>query len=201
MSRAETELWRGDRIGVLGGTFDPPHSGHVGMALHALAVLGLDRVLFSVAPRPPHKTSERMTPLAHRVEMVRLAIEGREGLHLTQVEDEHEVSFTVELLRACRARTRADLYFIAGGDSLADLHAWKDPAEILALATLVVFARRPGPLRVEVPGPAALVVFESPRFDVSSTEIRRLLARGGAPGDAVDPRVTAYAVRHALYRE
>ena len=201
MTHDETDLWRGDRIGVFGGTFDPPHTGHVRMAQHARETLGLDRVLFSVAPRPPHKSFDRMSTLQHRSEMVKLAIDGVDGLGLTHIEEEHETSYTVDLLRACRARTRADLYFIAGGDSLSELSAWKEPGEILALATLVVFAREHGPKRLDVPGPAAVVMFESPTFDVSSTAVRRQLAAGESAGDAVGPRVAAYATQHRLYRE
>jgi nicotinate-nucleotide adenylyltransferase len=199
MSAREVDLWRGARIGVLGGTFDPPHSGHVQMARQARDALGLDRVLFSVAPRPPHKHSSATTPYPHRVEMVRLAIEGAAGLHLTRIEEPHDVSFTVELLRACRARTSADLYFIIGADSLAEIPGWKEPAEILRLATLVVFARGDAPLRLGVEGPAALVVFES-RLDVSSTSLRAQLAAGTAPAASVAPAVADYATRHALYR-
>jgi nicotinate-nucleotide adenylyltransferase len=102
------------------------------MAQHARTTLGLDRVLFSVAPRPPHKDEAATTPLAHRIEMTRLAIENAAGLHLTRIEESNDVSFTVDLLRACRARTRAGLYFIIGADSLAEFPGWKDPEEISA---------------------------------------------------------------------
>jgi nicotinate-nucleotide adenylyltransferase len=200
MSHDETDLWRGDRIGVFGGTFDPPHTGHVRMAQHARETLGLDRVLFSVAPRPPHKSSDRMSTLAQRTEMVRLAIEGLDGIGVTRIEEDHETSYTVDLLRACRMRTRADLYFIAGGDSLAEMPTWKDPSGILALATLVVFAREQGAVRLDVPGPAGLVIFDSPRFDISSTALRRQLAAGTPADESLGPRVAEYAALHGLYR-
>lgn len=200
MSSAEALLWTGARIGLIGGTFDPPHAGHVAMARHAREVLGLDRVLFSVAPRPPHKETAGMTPLEHRLEMVRIAIDGADGLHLTRIEESHDVSFSVDLLHASRMRTRADLYFIIGADSLAELPGWKDPAEILRLATLVVFARDDTPLRLDVPGLAGVIIFEAPKIDVSSTSLRRQLAAGGATGPALAPGVAEYATRHALYR-
>jgi nicotinate-nucleotide adenylyltransferase len=199
MTRDEAALWQGSRIGVFGGTFDPPHAGHLGMARHARATLGLDRVLFSVAPRPPHKAASRTSPLEHRVAMMRLATRGDDALDLTHVEEGHDVSFSVDLLRACRARTRADLYFIIGADSLAELHTWRDPEEILRLATLVVFARDETALRLDVAGPSAMVVFEQPRFDVSSTEVRRRIAAGAAPADLVAADVAAYAARQGLY--
>jgi nicotinate-nucleotide adenylyltransferase len=197
---AALDPWRGGRIGLFGGTFDPPHTGHVGMARHARDVLGLDRVLFSVAPNPPHKPAGSMSVFEHRVAMVRLAIDGADGLELARIEDEGALSFTVDLLRACRSRTRADLYFIIGADSLGEFPTWKDPAEILRLATMVVFARGREPLHLEVPGPAAIVVFDSPVFDVSSTAVRRLLGAGDAAGGLIDPRVAGYAREHGLYR-
>ena len=121
------------------------------------------------------------------------------GEHLTRIEESHDVSFTVDLLHACRMRTRAGLYFIIGADSLAEFPGWKDPGEILRLATLVVFARDNTPLRLEVPGEAGIVIFESPKIDVSSTALRRQLAAGGAD-PALAPGVAEYAARHALYR-
>jgi nicotinate-nucleotide adenylyltransferase len=199
MSTDEAPLWTGQRIGVLGGTFDPPHAGHLRMAQHARAMLGLDRVLFSVAPRPPHKERASTSALEHRCRMVQLAIDGEEGLGLTRIEESHEVSFTVDLLRACRMRTRADIYFILGADSLVELPTWKDPEEIMRLATLVVFPRDDAALRLDVPGPAALVIFESPRIDVSSTAVRRSIAAGVVVDGSLPAGVAEYAHEHALY--
>lgn len=196
----ESALWAGERIGLIGGTFDPPHSGHLAMAREARRTLGLEHVLFSVAPRPPHKLHDATSPLDHRVRMVEIAIEHEDGLALTRIEDEHETSYTVDLLRACRMRTRADLYFILGADSLVELPTWKDPEEILRLATLVVFPRDDMALRLDVPGPAALVLFESPRVDVSSTAVRASLAAGHDVNGALPPGVAAYANQHGLYR-
>ncbi|HET6349243.1 MAG TPA: nicotinate (nicotinamide) nucleotide adenylyltransferase [Candidatus Krumholzibacteria bacterium] len=199
MNGDETALWRGARIGVLGGTFDPPHAGHVRMAQHARDALGLDRVLWSVAPHPPHKDAAATSALPHRIRMVELALGDSQGQALTHIETSHDPSFTVDLLRACRARTRADLYFILGADSLHDLPHWKDPAGILELATLAVYARDDVPVHLEVPGPAAVVIFDSPRIDVSSTQVRELLAAGRDPDGAVAPAVAAYARENNLY--
>lgn len=200
MNVGEGDLWAGERIGLLGGTFDPPHVGHVTMAQHARRELGLDRVFFSVAPRPPHKLSEPTSSLEHRVRMVEIAIANEDGLMVTRIEDAHDTSFTVELLRACRLRTRADIYFIMGADSLAGFPAWKEPEEILRLATLVVFPRDGISPALDVAGPAALVVFESPRIDVSSTAVRTKLAAGNDVDGALAPGVAAYAKQHGLYR-
>lgn len=201
MSAAEPGLWGGRRIGLLGGTFDPPHEGHVGMARHARAALGLDRVLFSVAPRPPHKSATDTTPFVHRLEMVRRAIGGDDALAVTRIEEDNGVSFTVDLLRACRSRTDADLYLIIGADSLVELPAWREPEEILRMATVVVFARDDAALRLEVAGSAALVVFEQPKFEVSSTSVRRRLASGEPAAGLLAADVASYIVEHALYRQ
>jgi nicotinate-nucleotide adenylyltransferase len=170
------------------------------MAQHARATLGLDRVIFSVAPRPPHKRSDTTSPLEHRREMVRIAIAGDEGLAVTRIEETQDLSYTVDLLGRCRTLTRADLYFILGADSLAEFATWKAPQEILRLVTLVVFARGDTPLVLDVPGPAALVVFESPRIDVSSSELRHHLATSGAAPEWLAPAVASYALEHGLYR-
>lgn len=192
--------WSGERIGLMGGTFDPPHTGHLAMAREARRALGLDRVLFSVAPRPPHKLTDPTSPLEHRVRMVEIAIEHEDGLGITHMEDAHETSYTVDFLRACRMRSRADLYFVMGADSLAELSTWKEPDEILRLATLVVFPRDDVAMRLDVPGPASLVMFESPRIDVSSTAVRASLASGRDVNGALPPGVADYARTHGLYR-
>ena len=200
MRHNEAELWAGNRIGVIGGTFDPPHTGHVAMAQTARRSLGLDRVLFSVAPRPPHKLDEPTSPLEHRVRMVEIAIEHEEGLALTHIEEANEVSYTVDMLRACRRETRADIYFILGADSLVELASWREPEEILRMATLVVFPRGDIESRLDVAGPAALVMFESPRIDVSSTGVRERLAAGRDVDGELPAGVAAYALAHGLYR-
>jgi nicotinate-nucleotide adenylyltransferase len=196
----ESGLWSGARIGILGGTFDPPHRGHLEMAAAARARLGLDRVLFSVSPSPPHKQGQPMTGVRERAEMVDVAIHGHDGLARTRIEEPHAPSFTVDLLRACHFRTRADLYFIVGADSLADFPSWREPAEILRLCTLVVFPRDAFPPVLGVPGEAAVVVFESPVIDVSSTELRGRIAAGEHPEGDLPPGVLAYIERHGLYR-
>jgi len=197
--RAESGLWTGARIGIFGGTFDPPHTGHAQMARTARAALSLDRVLYSVAPRPPHKQGQHTTDLSHRLEMVRIAIADDDGAALTRLEEDHGVSYTVDLLHACRERTGADLYFIVGADSLAELPTWKEPQEILRLATLVVFPRARVPVHLDVAGDASVVVFESPLIDVSSTEVRDRVVAGEPPRELVAAGVAGYIDRHGLY--
>jgi len=197
----EPAIWSGHRVGILGGTFDPPHLGHTRMAEAARETLGLDRVVFSAAANPPHKRGSSATSYAHRAAMLALAVAGLDGVAVTRVEESHDPSFTVDLLRACRARSAADLYFIIGADSLLEFATWKDPEEILQLCTLVVFPRGNAAMALPVGGDASIVVFEQPVIDVSSTEIRRAAARGGLPGGVVAPAVASYIVRHGLYAD
>jgi nicotinate-nucleotide adenylyltransferase len=187
-------------LGLLGGTFDPPHGFHVVMAQTAREALGLERVLMLPAPRPPHKQGEPVTAWEHRVAMLEAAVKGVDGVEVSDIESAREgASFTVDTLRACRDRFGPDLYFIMGADSLRDLPAWRDPEGILALCSLVVFPRTGIPMRLPVPGDASVVVFESPVIDVSSTDIRSRFERGERPSELVPDPVLDYIERNGLY--
>lgn len=189
------------RVGLLGGTFDPPHSGHLIMAQTSLEVLGLERVILLPAPRPPHKSGNDLSSHSDRLEMASVASEGIDGVEVSNMESAHDgPSFTVDTLRACRDRYGSGLYFIMGADSLRDLPSWRDPESILNLCTLVVFPRDDIPARLEVSGDASLIVFESPRIDVSSTELRKQIARGEAVTDAIPGDVMAWIDGKGLYR-
>jgi nicotinate (nicotinamide) nucleotide adenylyltransferase len=133
------------RIGVFGGTFDPPHVGHLALAEWAREALRLDRVLFVPAGRPPHKGRRVLTPVAHRVAMTRLAVRGQRAFVVSALEARRNgPSFTVDTLRALRKREPgARIFLLMGADSLAEFPTWRDPAGILGFATLAV-AARPG---------------------------------------------------------
>ncbi len=193
------EDWRGNRVGILGGTFDPPHLGHTRMAAAAREALGLERVFLSPAPHPPHKNDADTTAYIHRRAMLEIAIAGEARTTVTSVEESHATSYTVDLLRACRERTSADLYLIMGADSLASMSTWRDPADVMRLATLVIFPRGSGMVRAPDAGEASLVVFESPVIEVSSREIRERLARGETAVEGLAPAVARYVAHHRLY--
>ncbi len=192
------ERWDGERIGVLGGTFDPPHIAHLHMAAAARDTLDLAQVYFAPAPHPPHK-SDDVTDYPHRVAMTEAAIAGEARMSVTHIESEHETSYTVNMLRAIRARTRADIYFILGADALDGLPSWREPEEILRLATLVVFPRDGVVVRAGVAGDASLVVFDSPPIDVSSTDLRARIARGDDTTAGLPLSVARYIAHHRLY--
>jgi nicotinate-nucleotide adenylyltransferase len=188
------------RTGIMGGTFDPPHNAHIVMAETALRVIPLDTVLFMPSPDPPLKSAARVSRYEDRLEMARLAIEGRPGLDLSRLEESRAgPSYTVDLLRHFLRVNRGDPFLILGADSVCDLPRWKEPEEILALATLVVFPRTGYSSRLTVKGDASVILFESPVIDLSSTEIRARV-RGGEPVRGLLPDAVAeFVLDKGLY--
>ena len=197
------------RIGLLGGTFNPPHIGHMLCAQEALAGLALDRVLLIPVHTPPHKRLEADPGVEHRVALCRLAAEGAEGVEVSSVEAERPgPSFTVDTLRALheRARPGDELTFIVGADQAAGLPGWCEPAAVLELAELGV-ADREGVREADVlehlrvlRGAAGRVrFFPMPRIDVSSSLIRRRVAEGRPLRWLVPDGVAAYIAEHGLY--
>lgn len=176
------------------------------MASAARAGLGLDRMLLMPAPSPPHKSPSQLCPYADRLAMVEILAAPLEGVEVSRFEERRSgPSYTVDMLREFGRESGAELYFVLGSDSVADMGSWHDPAGILSLCTLAVFMRkRPGashvePMRLPVPGPAAVVVFEEPVIDVSSTEVRERIHRGEAVGGLVTAAVLSYIEEHRLY--
>lgn len=202
-----------DRIGILGGSFNPVHNGHLILAQDALEQFGLHRVLFIPAAQPPHKPSVALAPAADRLAMLRLAVAGDPRFEVSDLELQRGgVSYTVDTLRLLRAeRPEAVLSFIIGGDSLRELHTWKDIYAILDLAELVTVAR-PGfrtddlneaTLRLRDPWPRRLAaqVASGHLVEISSTDIRQRVARGRSIRYLVSGPVEQYIADHALYRQ
>jgi nicotinate-nucleotide adenylyltransferase len=197
------------RIGLFGGTFDPPHVGHLALAEWARERLVLDRVLFVPAGSPPHKRRGNLSSAGDRVAMTRLAVLGNRAFTVSTVEARREgPSFTVETLRAlARAHPRSRLFLLIGADSLGDFHTWRDPQEILEIATLAVAGRPGGAAGREGRGPAGriarsrrLVRLDNPVLDVSSSAIRARVRAGHSVRYLVPEAVAAYIARRGLYR-
>jgi nicotinate-nucleotide adenylyltransferase len=131
------------RLGLFGGTFDPPHLGHLVVAQDVLERLDLDRVVFVVAGLPPHKLGEGLSPAHVRLEMVRAAVRGNRAFEASGVEVNQEgPSYTVDTLRRFRAmHPEAHLFFLMGADQLAEFHEWREPETVAALATVVAMTR------------------------------------------------------------
>jgi len=192
---------RVSRTGVLGGTFDPVHVGHLILAEEAATRLRLDRVLFMPAARPPHKRARGVAPTEHRIAMLRLAVRGNPRFEVSRLEaDRTGVSFTAETLEALSRRGRTDLYFIMGQDSLEEFQSWRNPERITRLARLAVFPRGDRDAPSLPPALRRRVTFlHPPRIGISSTEIRRRVRRGLSVRYWIPDPVLAYVMRHGLY--
>jgi nicotinate-nucleotide adenylyltransferase len=191
---------RRERVGVLGGTFDPPHTGHLALAEWARVDLALDRVLFVPAGRPPHKR-RAVTDARHRLAMTRLAVRGNPAFEVLDLETRRTgPSYTSDTLRElARRMPRAELHLILGADMFATLDSWHEAGEVRRLATLVV-ALRPGSPRPARAGRARGVVWlDNPGLEVSSSALRDR-ARTGTWRYLVPDAVIRYAERHGLYR-
>jgi nicotinate-nucleotide adenylyltransferase len=195
------------RLGILGGTFNPPHIGHLVCAQEARFQLELDRVLVVPVHEPPHKDIEADPGVEHRVELCRRAVEGEDGLELSLVEAEVPGrSYTVDTLRRLHERCPGDdLTFLVGGDMALSLPSWREPGAILQLAELGVAEResvRRADIAERLSGYDAQRVrfFDMPRLDLSSSLIRRLVAAGRPIRHLVPDGVAAYIAEQDLYR-
>ncbi|MFN8523242.1 MAG: nicotinate-nucleotide adenylyltransferase [Chloroflexota bacterium] len=196
------------RVGVLGGTFDPPHLGHLAAAQEALELLGLESVLFVPARQNPLKDAAA-TASEHRVRMTELAIAGDPRFVLSLADIERPgPSYTVDLLAALAEvhGEGTELVFVVGTDSLVDLHRWREPSRLLRLASIAAISRphHPAPrlafLETRVPGAAKrITVVETPGVALSSTELRARLAQGRSVRYLVPDPVERYIREQRLY--
>jgi nicotinate-nucleotide adenylyltransferase len=176
------------RIGVLGGTFDPPHVGHLWLATLAADALGLDRVLFMPAGQPPHKSGQLVTRATDRLVMTRLAIAGDPLFDLCTIEVERPgPSYTIDSIEELQDQYGPDvtLYLVMAADSLAEIDSWREPDRLLARVDWIV-GPRPGsapPERQRLEDrfgaqAARIHLLEGPSLDISSSAIRRRVAAG-----------------------
>jgi nicotinate-nucleotide adenylyltransferase len=188
------------RLAVYGGTFDPPHLGHLVVAGDVHFRLGVDRVVFVPAADPPHKRGQVSAPAELRLAMVRAAVRGDPRFEVDDIELHRPgPSYTVDTLREFRRREPdAELFFLIGADALRDLPAWREPEEVARLATLVMLARGG---ETEVPDPR-FPVRRVPvtRVDVAATEVRRRVAAGEPIRYLVPEAVREIIERKKLYR-
>ena len=169
------------RLGVLGGTFDPVHCGHVLLAVAAREQLDLDRVLFVPAADPPHKDHRPdLAPAEDRWHMVQAALSGVDGLEASRLElDRPGKSYTVDTLRQLRRQEpAAELFLIIGRDNVADMASWQDPEGILAACTVAAGSRPSGGPAPPAELAARMVLLDTPLIEISSTGIRSRVRRG-----------------------
>lgn len=197
------------KLGLMGGTFNPIHYGHLAAAEECRNRLGLDRVLFIPAGEPPHKRGRSVTSAADRVAMVELAIADNPGFELCRIEvDRCGPSYTADTLTELHEihGSSAELYFIVGMDSLSEILTWRQPARIAELARLVAVSRGgvapfdPGLLEPGIPNARErVIVLSGPELTISSTDLRERVASGLPIRYQVPPSVEEYIRGHGLY--
>jgi nicotinate-nucleotide adenylyltransferase len=195
-------------LGILGGTFDPPHLGHLAIARHALRELSLSRVVLMPARMPPHKPLEPQPSPAQRLQMCELLVASQQRVSACALELERGgPSYTVDTLTEIHAsHPRAELTFIVGADIAATLPAWREPRRLLELAELAVAARSGTDRRKVLDAIAAVAApeprvrfLEAPPIDVSSSLVRERAAAQQPLQPLVGADVARYIVEHGLY--
>jgi len=196
-------------VGLLGGTFDPPHVGHLWLACQAADAMGLEHVLFMPAAQPPHKQGRPMSPADDRLEMTRRAIDGDPLFRLTTIEMERPgPSYTIDSVRQLLSlQPQQTLYLVMAADSLEQIDTWREPDELLALCEWVVGPRPGAPLpersRLEARFGAAaerIHLLDGPSLDVSASEIRQRVAAGRIIRYLVPRSVEELIEARGLYR-
>jgi nicotinate-nucleotide adenylyltransferase len=189
------------RLAIFGGSFDPPHVGHLIVASDACEYLALDRLLFVPAARQPLKSAGAAASAEHRVAMVRLLAAGEPRFEVSTIEvDRGGLSFMVDTLASVAERyPSTERYLLVGADVLDTFRQWRDPERIRALARLAVFQRGDGePATSDLKD---VTIVPGRRVDVSSTEIRERVRSGKSIRGFVTDAVAAYIASTGLYRE
>jgi nicotinate-nucleotide adenylyltransferase len=193
------------RFGLFGGTFDPPHTGHLIAAQDAALALRLDRVLFVPAAVPPHKQHRTITPAEFRLRMLALALSDDTRFTLDPVELERPgPSYTVDTLRELRRRLPGDWTLLLGADQYEEFATWREPEEVLRLATVGVLERagtlpRSAPSNVPAEARDGVVRVSVTRVDISSTAIRQRVAAGVSIRYLVPSGVETFIAETGLY--
>ena len=197
------------KIGLFGGTFDPPHIGHLILASEAVHQFGLSRLLWMLAPDPPHKLEKPITPLHHRLEMLQRMIAGDSAFEISHLEiDRPGPHYTIDTVRLlARQEPNADIFLLLGGDSLRDMPTWRLCADLVAEVTKIGVMRRPGDpfdmpaLEAKIPGLTEKVSFiDAPLQNISSSDLRRRVINGEAYRYYLFPPVYDYVEKNRLYR-
>ena len=188
------------RIGIFGGTFDPPHNGHLAIAEQALKQLGLDMVYFVPAFIPPHKQQHSSSTAQHRMRMLKLAVRRRKKFKVSSLELKRRgISFTIDTLKAFKRRfPKFDFVLILGADNLVQFHSWKSPKTILQLSSLAVYKRKGCNLSCHG-SPIHYTLLKGRMLRLSSTEIRDKIRTGHSIRAFVPYSIVSYIKKHSLY--
>jgi nicotinate-nucleotide adenylyltransferase len=193
------------KVGIFGGTFNPPHNGHLQIAEAAEQQYALDRLLFIPTCIPPHKVQDETGP-ADRLAMVRLALEDRDRWECNDLEIQRGgTSYTVDTLKALREEhPGAKFFLMIGSDNLLSFHRWRQPEAVAAEASLLVYERPGFPLPSNA-GESSIPelhirVIRGAAVDISSSEIRRRIREKKNVSELVPPKVLSYIQAHGLYQ-
>ncbi len=191
------------RIGVMGGTFDPIHHGHLVAASEVQAWFDLDEVVFVPTGRPTFKLDQDVTAAEHRYLMTVIATASNPRFTVSRVDvDRDAVTYTIDTLRDLRAeRPDAELFFITGADAIQQILTWKDPQELFKLAHFVAVTRPGHRLSLEGLAPEAVTAVEIPALAISSTDCRARARKGEPVWYLVPDGVVQYISKHRLYRD
>jgi len=192
------------KVGVFGGTFNPPHLGHLIVAEYVRDELGLEKILFVPSAVPPHKQDLDIVEAHHRLDMLEHAVQGNRHFIVSDLEVQRGgVSFTIDTLTEIqKLHPEDELFVMIGMDNYVEFHTWKSPDKILELATVVVM-KRPGVDVGAIPRDAGpkVIMCTVPEIEIASRHIRRRVAEGKSIRYLVPSTVERYIHHHKLYRE
>lgn len=197
------------RLGIFGGTFDPPHIAHLILAAEAYTQLNLDHLLWVLTPAPPHKHDRQITPLEDRLSMLRSAINDNPDFELSRVDIERQPPhYALDTVWSIRQKyPQAELYYLIGGDSLHDLHTWHKAEEFVSACDYLGVMRRPedgvvlSAVKEKFPGIKEKLCFiNAPLLEISATDIRKRITEGRPFRYFLLPQVYKFIQEHDLYR-
>lgn len=187
------------KLGVFGGLFDPPHTGHLIIAQHILDEFHLHKIIFVPAGNPPHKTG--YSPYEHRYAMTGLAIAANDRFTLSDVEQDFTgKTYTIEVIRRLRQATEDELYLMIGSDQWHEIETWKDPDGIIRECRVVVMKRSHHDIREDSRFFDRIMISTAPLIDISSTRVRARIQKGLSVRYLVAPAVDEYIARNRLYQ-
>ncbi len=190
------------KLGVFGGTFDPPHHGHLIVAEYVRYRFGLDRIVFVPSWISPHKQERRAADGSHRLAMLRLAVNASSELEVSDIEVQRGgISYTVDTLRSLSSGTRAELNLLIGADNFVDFRSWHEPEQILSLARLIVMSRPGFPVPPAQALPSGILSIEVPDIMITATEIRTRVGEHKSIRYLVSPPVEKYIQGKHLYQD
>ena len=197
------------RLGIFGGTFDPPHIGHQILASEALSQLRLEKVMWVLTPNPPHKLGRTISPLKDRLEMVSAAIKGFPNFELSRIEiDRSPPHYAVDTVRLLlQQNSNADIIYLMGGDSLSDLPDWYNSREFVSSCYGIGVLLRPGYeinlnwLEGQIPGIKKKIEFvETPLIEIAASDIRQMVKTGKSVREYLHPDVHLIIKERNLYQ-